>query len=179
VTGDAQAAWQLTRQGLTACDDPGSATTSQGHGQDVRPTSPGDSSSSSIYVPMTADVTAPDLSALRLPQVFAPAEAARILRSLGLTEITECALRTRAYRKQVPFHLNGRRIIFTLGDLREIAEGETRKPVPRAESAAPGPAPRPAPRCRPAHQGSEAQPDPWRARGPHGLRANLDGGDRT
>src|ERR1035437_4045715 len=89
VTGDAQAAWQLTRQGLTACDDPGCATTSQGHGQDVRTTSPGDSSSSSIYVPMTADVTAPDLSALRLPQVFAPAEAARILRSLGLTATTE------------------------------------------------------------------------------------------
>lgn len=55
-----------------------------------------------------------------LPKVFTPIEAARLLRHLGLTEITECALRTRAYRKQVPFHLNGRRIIFTLADLREI-----------------------------------------------------------
>jgi hypothetical protein len=120
-----------------------------------------------------------DLSARDLPLIFLPAEAASVLRGLGLAEMTECALRTRAYRKQVPFHLNGRRIIFTLGDLREIAEGETRKPAPRAESVAPGPAPRAAPRRRPAHQGSEAQPDPWRARGSHGLRANPDGGNRT
>jgi hypothetical protein len=119
-----------------------------------------------------------DLGVLDLPPIFLPAEAASVLRGLGLAEMTECALRTRAYRKQVPFHLNGRRIIFTLGDLREIAEGETRKPVPRAESTAPGPAPRPTPRRRSAHQGSEAQPDPWRARGQHGRRANPDGGDR-
>ena len=40
--------------------------------------------------------------------------------------MTECALRTRAYRRQVPFHLNGRRIRFTAGDLREIVEGQAR-----------------------------------------------------
>ena len=111
--------------------------------------------------------------------VVATAEAASVLRSLGLPEMTESALRTRAYRKQVPFHLNGRRIVFTLSDLREIAEGETRRPLPRAEPAAPGPAPRPALRRLPAHQGSEAQPHPWRARASHGLQANPGGGDRT
>jgi hypothetical protein len=175
VTVDAQAAWQLTRQGLTACDDPGSATTSQGHGQDVRPTSPGDSSSSSIYVPMTADVTASDLSALGIPQLFSPAEAARILRSLGLTEITECALRTRAYRRQVPFHLNGRRILFTLSDLREIAEGQERRPQPGAGAATPGATPRPVLRRAPLQQGTTT-PDPWRARGRRGLHAKAENG---
>ncbi len=40
-----------------------------------------------------------------LPQVFLPADAARVLRDLGLAEMTECALRTRAYRKQVPFQM--------------------------------------------------------------------------
>ncbi len=54
-------------------------------------------------------MTSVDLSTLGLPQIFAPRQAAEILRGLGLTEMTECALRTRAYRKQVPFHLNGRR----------------------------------------------------------------------
>ena len=62
--------------------------------------------------------------AFGLPHVVSPGEAARLLRAAGLTELTECALRTRAYRKQVPFHLNGRRIVFTLADLREIAEGD-------------------------------------------------------
>ncbi len=38
--------------------------------------------------------------------------------------MTEARDRTRAYRKQVPFHLNGRRITFTLSDLKEIAEGK-------------------------------------------------------
>jgi hypothetical protein len=68
--------------------------------------------------------------------VFSPAVAAEILRSLGLTEMTECALRTRAYRKQVPFHLNGRRITFTIGDLRMIAEGTAAvlSPEPTAPS---------------------------------------------
>jgi hypothetical protein len=124
-------------------------------------------------------VDAFDLSALDLPPIFLPAEAASVLRGLGLAEMTECALRTRAYRKQVPFHLNGRRIIFTLGDLQEIAEGETRKPAPRAESTAPGPASRPTLRRLPARQSGEAQPDPWRARVPQGLRASPGGGDRT
>ena len=73
-------------------------------------------------------MTGNELSEFGLPQVFSPAGAAKILRDLGLTEMTECALRTRAYRKQVPFHLNGRRITFTLGDLKEIAEGEACRP---------------------------------------------------
>ena len=69
-------------------------------------------------------VTAIDPPALDLPRLFTPAQAAEILRGLGLTEMTECALRTRAYRRQVPFHLNGRRIRFTATDLREIVEGQ-------------------------------------------------------
>ena len=52
---------------------------------------------------------------LGLPLLFSPAEAAAVLRDAGLRDMTECALRTRAYRKQVPFHRNGRKIIFTLG----------------------------------------------------------------
>ena len=48
-----------------------------------------------------------DPKALALPQVFSPAAAAEVLRDLGLSELTECALRTRAYRRQVPFHMNG------------------------------------------------------------------------
>ena len=63
-----------------------------------------------------------------LAPVFTPAQAAELLRSVGLDEITECALRTRAYRKQIPFHLNGHRIIFTAADLREIAEGTPCRP---------------------------------------------------
>lgn len=63
-----------------------------------------------------------------LTHVFTPKQAAEILRSIGLEEITECALRTRAYRKQVPFHLNGHRIIFTAEDLHEIAEGKPCRP---------------------------------------------------
>jgi hypothetical protein len=78
------------------------------------------------------------ITGLNLPQLFAPAEAAEILRHLGLTEMTECALRTRAYRRQVPFHLNGRRIRFTADDLREIVEGQPRPP--ESKDAAPQPA---------------------------------------
>ena len=73
-------------------------------------------------------MTTVDLAALDLPQLFTPAQAAEILRSLGLTEMSECALRTRAYRRQVPFHLNGRRIRFTASDLREIVEGQAQRP---------------------------------------------------
>jgi hypothetical protein len=65
------------------------------------------------------------------PRLFTPLAAARLLRGLGLADLTECALRTRAYRKQVPFHRNGRRIVFTIGDLQEIAEGQPCRPVPR------------------------------------------------
>ena len=65
---------------------------------------------------------------LDLPLLFTPAEAAEILQQLGLPEMTECALRTRAYRRQVPFHLNGRRIRFTADDLREIVEGQAQRP---------------------------------------------------
>jgi hypothetical protein len=70
---------------------------------------------------------------LDLPPLFAPSQAAVILRRLGLTEMTECALRTRAYRRQVPFHMNGRRITFTASDLREIAEGDAQRPKPAPE----------------------------------------------
>jgi hypothetical protein len=44
-----------------------------------------------------------------LPWVLTPARAAELLRTAGLEDITECALRTRAYRKQIPFHRNGHR----------------------------------------------------------------------
>lgn len=69
---------------------------------------------------MTAsDNTVPLDPLHRLAPVCCPAQAAEILRHLGLTEMTEmteCALRTRAYRRQIPFHRNGNRIIFTLSD---------------------------------------------------------------
>jgi hypothetical protein len=122
-----------------------------------------------------ADVTAVDLSTLGLPQVFAPREAADILRGLGLTEMTECALRTRAYRKQVPFHLNGRRIIFTLSDLREIAEGEARKPQSQTETVTRRVPLRSASRRRSPRRATGATGDTWRARKPHELRASADG----
>lgn len=119
-----------------------------------------------------ADVTWPnppraapvDLTPLGLPHVFSPAEAATVLRSLGLTEMTECALRTRAYRKRVPFHLNGRRITFTLGDLREIAEGQARRPQSQAPPPLETPA-KPTPRSR-QRRTSAASAAGWRARRP-------------
>jgi hypothetical protein len=64
-------------------------------------------------------------------QVFEPPRAAEILRGLGLTGMTEIALRHRAYRRQVPFHRNGNKITFTLDDLKEIAEGQASRPEPR------------------------------------------------
>ncbi len=82
-------------------------------------------------------MTTIDLDALGLPRLYSPGEAAEILRGLGLSEMTECALRTRAYRRQVPFHLNGRRIRFTIADLREIVEGQAQRPAPSAEVSAP------------------------------------------
>ena len=110
-------------------------------------------------------VTVPDLAALDLPPLFTPAQAAEILRSLGLTEMTECALRTRAYRRQVPFHLNGRRIRFTASDLREIAEGQARQPQPLAPAQTGPPARRSAPR-RSSARTSPAKRDTWRAHEP-------------
>lgn len=124
-------------------------------------------------------MTGNELSTLGLPQVFSPAGAAKILRDLGLTEMTECALRTRAYRKQVPFHLNGRRIIFTLSDLTEIAEGEACRPQLRNERAASRTAPRPGRHHRTAHRSGAVSADPWRARRPHGPPASTDCRSRT
>lgn len=104
-----------------------------------------------------------------LPQLFAPAEAAEILRHLGLTEMTECALRTRAYRRQVPFHLNGRRVRFTASDLREIVEGQARRPEP-ADAAPSQPSRRQAPR-RSLARSANHPPQTWRARRPHATPA--------
>ncbi len=108
---------------------------------------------------------AADLAGLGLPQVFSPAEAAMVLRTLGLTDITECALRTRAYRKQVPFHMNARRITFTLDDLREIAEGQAHRPLPPTEMRPGAAAALPPSRRRSlARNSGSTNGDPWRAR---------------
>jgi hypothetical protein len=112
-------------------------------------------------------VTAIDPPALDLPRLFTPAQAAEILRGLGLTEMTECALRTRAYRRQVPFHLNGRRIRFTATDLREIVEGHAHRPRPADEARTVPPASRRAPRPTSSHR-HERPPQTWRARSPRG-----------
>jgi hypothetical protein len=109
------------------------------------------------------------VTGLDLPQLFAPAEAAAILRHLGLTEMTECALRTRAYRRQVPFHLNGRRIRFTADDLREVVEGQARRPEP-ADAAPSRPSRTQAPRRSLARQ-ADHPPQTWRARRPNGTPA--------
>jgi hypothetical protein len=107
----------------------------------------------------------PDVSALGLAPVFSPAQAAEILRSLGLEDLTECALRTRAYRRQVPFHQNGRRITFTVEDIREIAEGEPHRPEPRIRADRSAPAsPRPARRRRSSAEVGDIRQVPWRAR---------------
>jgi hypothetical protein len=110
-------------------------------------------------------------AALDLPLLFTPAEAAEILQQLGLPEMTECALRTRAYRRQVPFHLNGRRIRFTSGDLREIAEGQARRPK---AADAPPPQPREQAHRRSLTRSADHPPQTWRARTPHGTSA-VDG----
>lgn len=110
-------------------------------------------------------MTAIDLPALDLPRLFTPAQAAEILRDLGLTEMTECALRTRAYRRQVPFHLNGRRILFTATDLREIVEGQAHRPRPTDETHALLPASGRVPRP-PSSPHHERPPQTWRARRP-------------
>jgi hypothetical protein len=112
----------------------------------------------------------PSLAALGLPQLFSAAQAAEILRGLGLTDMTECALRTRAYRKQIPFHLNGRQIRFTIADLREIAEGQARRPNPPGSTR---PAQALTPRTaavprRSSARTTEPAPVRWRARGSSG-----------
>jgi hypothetical protein len=103
---------------------------------------------------------------ISLPSVFSPGEAARLLRHAGLTEITECALRTRAYRKQVPFHLNGRRIVFTLSDLQEIAESGARRPQPQAVADSQVPEPARLRRRTSSPPRSQAATETWRARRP-------------
>jgi hypothetical protein len=107
-----------------------------------------------------------------LTHVFTPAQAAAVLRSIGLEDITECALRTRAYRRQIPFHLNGHRIIFTIDDLGEIAEGKVCRPQADEVTDPPGrlaPAARPASasasRRKPA-RASHQEHEAWRARRP-------------
>ena len=113
---------------------------------------------------------AADAGPLDLPQVFFPAAAAAILRDAGLTELTECALRARAYRRQVPFHRNGRRIVFTLGDLREIATGEPHASDYRAPATA---ATRPTHRALPLRTPT-ATADCWRARRPRGHSVRVE-----
>ena len=106
-----------------------------------------------------------DVSALGLAPVFSPAQAAEILRSLGLEELTECALRTRAYRRQVPFHQNGRRITFTVDDIREIAAGLPHRPEPRTRADGSAPASlQPARRRRSPAEVRDVTQAPWRAR---------------
>jgi hypothetical protein len=103
-----------------------------------------------------------------LARVFTPAQAAAVLRSIGLDDITECALKTRVYRKQIPFHLNGRRIYFTLDDLREIAEGHACRPDDSAETLDPlipvTRTPARSRRQRTAEPAATADPSLWRAR---------------
>jgi hypothetical protein len=110
-------------------------------------------------------MVAPDLSTLGLAPVFSPTQAAEILRNLGLEDLTECALRTRAYRRQVPFHQNGRRITFTVDDIREIAEGQPHRPEPgtRSGSSVQASPPR-VRRRRSLAEVREIGRTPWRAR---------------
>jgi hypothetical protein len=111
------------------------------------------------------------LGALGVPRIYSPAEAAAILRQAGLREMTECALRTRAYRKQVPFHLNGRRITFTLGDLSEIAEGRAHRPPPQAETRHRAAQPPPSRHHRATPRRNGTTEHRWQARRPHDGRS--------
>jgi hypothetical protein len=119
--------------------------------------------------PTVSAAVVSDLTALNLPRLFSPLQAAEILRGLGLTDMTECALRTRAYRRQIPFHRNGRRIQFTASDLREIAEGQAQRPGstgtprPPVEASGSAPAPKTSPRRSTARTAACA-PIAWRAR---------------
>lgn len=96
--------------------------------------------------------------------MFSPAQAAEILRGLGLEDLTECALKTRAYRRQVPFHQNGRRITFTVDDLREIAEGQERRPEPRPRYEGSTPPPPQMRRRGSQTEVRDVRGGPWRAR---------------
>ena len=123
------------------------------------------------YVPPPASRLESRFSAkLDLPRLFTPAEAAEILQQLGLPEMTECALRTRAYRRQVPFHLNGRRVRFTDEDLREIVEGQARRP----KSADAPPQPREQAHRRSLTRSADRPSQTWRARKPPGP-STVDG----
>lgn len=122
--------------------------------------------STSIMAPIPSPGTADprtDPTALGLPLLFSAAEAAELLRRLGLTEMTECALRTRAYRRQVPFHMNGRRIRFTASDLREIVESQARRPSAADAPPAAASTSRRTPRRSAARTGQRPAPT-WRAR---------------
>ena len=108
----------------------------------------------------------PDAGSLGLTRVFSPVQAVEILRNLGLEDLTECALRTRAYRRQIPFHQNGRKITFTVDDIREIAEGRPQRPEsrPRAGRAAPVPLSEARHGRRSPAEVRDAVRSPWRAR---------------
>ncbi len=120
--------------------------------------------SSLVCVTQSTDGRSAHHQTLDLPRVFTPDDAVHVLRSLGLTGMTECALRTRAYRKQVPYHLNGRRITFTLGDLQEIAEGRACRPQPPTSAAKPPTMPPPVPHHRSSVRSAETGSGAWRAR---------------
>ena len=117
---------------------------------------------SDLHHRYNAFMVLPDIGSLEIARVFSPAQAVDILHSLGLEDLTECALLTRAYRRQVPFHRNGRKIIFTVGDLREIVEGQPQRPEPRARASTPEPAPA-VPRQR-RRSVTKLPGGPWRAR---------------
>ena|ERR1700722_7466517 len=119
---------------------------------------------------MPDEIQATVAQLIGLTQVFTPAQAAEVLHGIGLDAMTACALRTRAYRKQIPFHLNGHRIIFTIEDLREIAEGQAIRPHPAEPDvqAADTTPPRAVRRARPRVP-SQLPADAWRAKRPrHG-----------
>jgi hypothetical protein len=108
-----------------------------------------------------------------LPRIMTPARAAELLRDIGLEDITECALRTRAYRKQIPFHRNGHRIFFTMEDLCEIARGtachpaDNRRPDHPTPTEHPVPPPHPpAVKRRKAPHANDHERERWRARWP-------------
>ena len=101
-----------------------------------------------------------------LAQVFTPAQAAEVLRGTGLDAMTACALRTRAYRKQIPFHLNGHRIIFTIEDLREIAEGQAIRPQPAEPDIQTAAAPPRATRRARTRVPNQLPADAWHAKRP-------------
>ena len=106
----------------------------------------------------------PDVRSLEITPVFSAAQAVDVLRGLGLEDLTECALLTRVYRRQVPFHRNGRKIIFTIGDLREIVEGQPERPEPRTRASTPEPDLAAVRRPRRRRSATAAPGGPWRAR---------------